>query len=152
MRENYVFHVFDSQLEAFLALVDKCPVDKRRIVPEGFETNLHWHVGHVLTVTVFHVFGLADLPEALPDLYHALFAYRSKVSDWKEEPPEWEVLITQLKEQRNRIHDMLQGNLEDRVNENFLKAENLGELVIATSAHLATHIGVVSAMLQLVRE
>ncbi|WP_261300601.1 DinB family protein [Paenibacillus andongensis] len=151
MREDFVFQLFDKQQDAFLELVKKCPENKRIVVPEGFETNLHWHVGHVLTVTEFHVFGLSEQPLVLPENYQALFAYRTRTADWKEEPPAWDLLIAQLKEQRNLIHKSLKGKLEVPVKENFLKAENFGELIVSTTAHLATHIGVVSAMLQMLK-
>ncbi|MDD9269404.1 DinB family protein [Paenibacillus sp. GCM10023248] len=152
MREPFVFHSFNKQHDAFIDLVSKCPAELRQVVPAGFETNLLWHVGHVLVVTEFHVFALADLPQVIPATYQNMFAYRTKASDWTEEPPTWDILIAQLKEQRYLINETLRGKLEVPVKENFLKADNRGELLLATSEHLATHIGVASAMIQLLQE
>ncbi|MDQ0875877.1 hypothetical protein QFZ77_004536 [Paenibacillus sp. V4I3] len=117
MREEFMFHSFNKQQDAFIDLVNKSPLDKRKVVPAGFKTNLLWHVGHVLVVTEFHVFGLADLPRVLPENYQNLFAHRTKTSDWTEEPPTWEVLIAQLKEQRYLIHETLKDKLEVSVKE-----------------------------------
>jgi hypothetical protein len=151
MKEDFVFHLFDKQLDAFIELMNKCPENQRKVVPNGFETNLHWHLGHVLTVTEYHVFGSKDQPLNLPKLYQEMFTYSTKPANWTKEPPLWERLIAQLEELRNLIHQSLKAKLDIPVRNNILKANNYRELLFATSQHLATHIGVVTAMLQILR-
>jgi hypothetical protein len=68
--------------------------------------------------------------------------------NWQEEPPAWDLLIAQLKEQLNQIHELLKDKLEVSVKENFLKGENFGELIVSTVLHLVNHLGIISAMLK----
>ncbi|BFT72251.1 DinB family protein [Paenibacillus sp. P36] len=151
MRNDFIFHILDKHLEQFIELVESCPEDKRKVVPEGFVNSIHWHLGHVLTVTEFHVFGLSEQRLVLPAKYQELFAYGSRQSHWQEEPPAWDILIAQLKEQRNQIHELLKDKLEEPVKENFLKGENYGELIVSTVLHLVNHLGIVWAMLKVLK-
>ncbi|MEK8127548.1 DinB family protein [Paenibacillus filicis] len=153
MRTEFVFHILNKHHQQLLELVETCPEDQRLTIPEGFKNNLHWHIGHVLTVTEFHVFGLSEHTpgQVLPANYQQLFAYGTKPSDWQEEPPAWDLLIAQLKDQRNQLHVLLDGKLDVPVKENFLKAETFGELLVSTTLHLVDHLGFVSALLKVLK-
>ncbi|NBD23731.1 DinB family protein [Paenibacillus glycinis] len=148
MRNEFIFEILDSRLNVLIELFEQCPEDRRRVIPQGFNNHIHWHVGHVLTVTEFHVFDLSGQPKVLPESYQALFAYGTKPADWLEEPPAWEFLIEQLKEQRYLIRESLQDKLDQPVKPNFLKAETIGELIVSTVLHIMNHAGVVSAILK----
>ncbi|WP_201007728.1 DinB family protein [Paenibacillus glycanilyticus] len=147
MRKEFVLHVFDKHLEQLIEVFGQCPPEKRDVIPEGFKNHIHWHLGHVLAVTQFHVFGLAEETPIFPGSYDNLFAYGTKPADWDEQPPQWEVLYAQLKELRRAMHETFENRLDESVPENFLKAENIGELIIATSLHMFYHQGVVYGML-----
>jgi hypothetical protein len=151
MRNDFLFHILDKHHGQLLQLVEGCPENKRNVVLEGFKNSLHWQIGHVLTVTEFHVFGLSEQTLLLPANYQTFFAYGTKPADWQEEPPAWDLLIAQLKEQHNRIRESLKDKLEVSVKENFLKAETIGELIVSTVLHLVNHVGINSAMLKVLK-
>ncbi|SFD84953.1 DinB superfamily protein [Paenibacillus catalpae] len=145
MRAEYVFHVLNKHLDQLIEVFNNCPPEKRNVIPDGFKNHIHWHLGHVLAVTQFHVFGLAEQAPIFPESYDNLFAYGTKPADWQEDEklPQWEVLIAQLNELRQAIHETFENRLDEPVNENFLKAQNIGELIYATSLHMFYHQGVV---------
>lgn len=148
MRAEFVFRVFDKHINQLINVCNQCPPEKRRVIPEGFKNNIHWHLGHVLVVMQFDVLALSEQPIILPESYRAFFAYGTKPTDWKEEPPEWDVLIAKLKELRNYIHETLKDRLNEPVKENFLQAQNIGELIHSTSLHLFYHQGIVYGMIK----
>ncbi|REE69713.1 DinB family protein [Paenibacillus taihuensis] len=152
MRKEFVFHLYNVEHDNFLKLLDKCPEEKRNITPEGFNTSIYWHLGHVLQITEFHVFGLSQQTMSLPGNYKDLFHYGTSAKVWTEEQlnqlPSWDTMIVQLKEQRERIYNTLKDRLDESVPENFKKAVSFGELILTTAAHLSNHNGVVAAMLQ----
>ncbi|SFJ14341.1 DinB superfamily protein [Paenibacillus sp. UNC496MF] len=148
MRNEFILELLDSRLNVFLRLIEQCPPDKRRVIPNGFKNHLHWHVGHVLTVTEFHVFTLSNQPAFLPERYQALFAYGTKPADWQEEPPAWNDLVSQLSAQAVLIRETFKDRLDEPVPENFLKAQTIGELIVSTELHLLDHAGFVNAMLK----
>ncbi|WP_286166395.1 DinB family protein [Peribacillus frigoritolerans] len=154
MRRDFVYHLYNVEHDRFLDLLSKCSEDKRMVVPEGFNTSLYWHLGHVLRVTEFHVFDLAAQPKTLPQKYHELFFYGTKATEWNaeqlEQLPDWDTMIALIKEQREHIYNTLKNRLDESVPEK--KVENFGELILTTAAHLSNHNGVEAAMLQVLKQ
>ncbi|OBZ15777.1 DinB family protein [Bacillus sp. FJAT-26390] len=150
MRTDFVFHNLNNQYGQLLELAAKCPVDGRHTVPEGFNNHIHWHLGHVLVSTELHILYLSDNAQEMtfPPEYLKLFGYGTKPSDWQTDPPVWELLVAQLKEQLGQLEAWLKDKLDTPVKDNFFKAETLGELVISTTVHASWHVGNVSAILK----
>ncbi|MDR6553233.1 peptide-methionine (S)-S-oxide reductase MsrA [Paenibacillus qinlingensis] len=146
MRAAFAFRLLDKHMNQFIHVCNECPPEKRGAIPEGYKNNIHWQLGHVLYITHREVLGLSKQPLILPESYKTLFAYGTKPADWTEEPPEWNVLITQLKELRTYIHDTLQDRLDEPVSENFLHAETIGELIYASTMHIFYHQGIIYGM------
>ncbi|NQX58705.1 peptide-methionine (S)-S-oxide reductase MsrA [Paenibacillus qinlingensis] len=146
MRAEFALRLLDKHMNQFIHVCNQCPPDKRGVIPEGYTNNIHWHLGHVLYIAQLEVLGLSKQTMVLPESYKGFFAYGTKPTDWKEEPPEWNVLIAHLKELCNYILDTLQDRLDEPVSENFLHAENIGELIYATTMHVSYHHGIVYGM------
>ncbi|MNG15677.1 hypothetical protein D3C84_995220 [compost metagenome] len=79
------------------------------------------------------------------------FGKDTKPADWQEEPPAWDVLVTQLKEQGERIRETLGDKLAAPVTENFFKAETLDEVILSSIVHEVNHEGMISSMLKVLR-
>ena len=148
MRAEFVFRIFDKHINQLIRVCKQCPPEKRRVIPEGFSNNIHWHLGHVLVTTEFDVLSLSEQPSILPESYKSFFAYGSKPADWKEEPPEWDLLISKLKELRNHIHEVLKDRLDEPVKENFLHAQTISELIYLTAMHMFYHQGIIYGMMK----
>lgn len=148
MREAFLFGMMDRTRERLLLQVEKCPVDKQNIVADRFNNSIQWQLGHILTVTDRLVFGLAGEKCFLPDLYQTFFGNGTKPADWTQEPPAWESIIEQLKEQPSLIRKVHTGKLNAIVKENFAKAEVVGELLQFNLSHESTHAGNINAMLK----
>jgi hypothetical protein len=151
MRDAFVFGTLDKHRGRLLQLVEGCRENKRNVVPEGFNNSVHWQIGHVLTVTERLVFGLSEQTPVIPANYQTFFGNGTKPADWQEEPPAWDLLMAQLKEQPNRICKSLKDKLEVSVKENFLKAETVGELIVSSVLHEVNHAGTISAMLKVLK-
>ena len=149
MREAFVFETLAKHRNRLLKLVEECSINKRSIVPEHFNNNLHWQIGHVLAMTEQLIFGLTNQNSALPVHYNKFFGSGTRPTDWQEDAPDWNLLMIQLKEQLDRIQERFQNKLEMPVKENFLKAECIEEVIISSVLHEVSHIGNISAMLKL---
>jgi hypothetical protein len=97
------------------------------------------------------VFGLSEQTQVIPENYPTFFANRTKPADWQEEPPAWDLLIAQLKEQPIRIREMMKDKLEVSVKENYHKAETVEELIVSSVLHEVNHLGTISAMLKVLK-
>ncbi|MDF9839774.1 MULTISPECIES: DinB family protein [unclassified Paenibacillus] len=149
MRETFVFETLGKHRNRLLKLVEECSNNKRSLVPEHFNNNLHWQIGHVLIMTEQLIFGLTNQQLALPVHYNKFFGSGTRPADWKEAAPDWDLLVIQLKEQPDRIQERFQNKHEMPVKENFLKAECTEEVIISSVLHEVNHIGNISAMLKL---
>lgn len=116
------------------------------VQPEGFNNNIHWHVGHVLTTNESLLFGFPKNTSNLPANYMELFARGTKPADWKGDVPSVSVLVTQLKDQLNRMKEIPVENLGVKLKEPFLGQETFGGLVNFALFHENLHLGHIQAM------
>ncbi|WP_201007511.1 DinB family protein [Paenibacillus glycanilyticus] len=151
MTTNFVFEVFDKHINQLIRVFKQCPPEQRKVIPYGFNNNVHWHLGHILFITQYEVLGLSGRPLVLPENYKDFFAFGTRPADWREDPPEWDLLLAQLKELRHYIHELLEDRLTEVVEENFLRAKNISELLYLTSLHLYYHQGVIYGMLKSIK-
>ncbi|SFL74074.1 DinB superfamily protein [Paenibacillus sp. 1_12] len=148
MREAFMFDTMDKYRDRLLQLVDKCPVEQRTVVPTGFNNSILWQIGHILTITEGLVFGFAGEATQIPAEYRAFFGPGTKPADWTEDPPTWEAIVEQLKQQPHRIREVFAGRLQTPIKENFAKADNVEEILMNNLLHDNNHAGTISAMLK----
>lgn len=117
------------------------------IQPEGFNNTIHWHIGHILTVTEGFLFAENG---QLPAEYQELFAPRTKPSDWKGEVPSIATLVQQLKEQHERINEISNETFNEKLAEVKLGCSTVGELAGFTFYHETYHFGQIHAMKRLI--
>lgn len=151
MSDSFVFHLLNKKYKKLFDLIKKCPENKRDVVPEGFKNSIHWQIGHILYSTENLVLRLSEQNKVLPESYQIFFAYGTKPLDWKEDPPSWNLLIEQLKEQLDYIHETLNDKLDTPVKENFLKANTIGELLVYNVSHVSEHLGVIFSMIKVLK-
>ncbi|MZQ83218.1 DUF664 domain-containing protein [Paenibacillus sp. 5J-6] len=151
MRDTFLFGALDKYRNRLLKLVEGCPEDLRNVVPEGFNNSVHWQIGHVLAVTDRLVFTLSEQASLVPNNYISFFGNGTRPADWQEEPPAWDDIIAQLKEQPAQIRESLHDKLEVPVKENMLKAATIEQLINSSVMHEANHLGVISAMMKVLK-
>jgi uncharacterized damage-inducible protein DinB len=117
------------------------------IQPEGFNNTIHWHVGHILTVTEGFLFAENG---QLPAEYKELFAPKTKPSDWKGEVPSIATLVQELKKQHERINDIPNERFNELLPEPKLGCTTVGELAGFTFYHETYHFGQIHAMKRLI--
>lgn len=83
MSEYFVFQLLNKKYQKMIYLVQKCPENKREIVPEGFKNSIQWQIGHVLYSTENLVLLLSKQKKVLPESYKTFFAYGTKPFDWE---------------------------------------------------------------------
>jgi len=149
---SYVFKLLNKKYNKLFDLIKKCPENKRDVVPEGFKNSIHWQLGHILYSTENHVLRLSEQKKVLPESYQTFFAYGTKPLDWKEEPPTCDLLIEQLKEQIDYIHEALNGKLDTDVKKNFLEANTIEDLLIYNVSHVSEHLGVIFSMIKVLNK
>jgi uncharacterized damage-inducible protein DinB len=137
-----ILNQFGMTRNFFLKKVEALPNDIVRVQPEGFNNNILWHIGHVLTVTEQFMFGFPKKTTYLPENYVELFGNGTKPADWNEENvPQLDELISQLKEQVTRLKEINVESFEQVLKKPFLGFETYGELAQMALFHEAHHLG-----------
>ncbi|MBM4763814.1 DinB family protein [Bacillus sp. B15-48] len=117
------------------------------IIPEGFNNNIQWQVGHILVVTDLFLFKDQG---NLPTNYSELFGPGSKPANWTSDVPSVETLLEQLNEQLTRINDIPAEVFSQRLPEPFIGNETVGELAAFGAFHEALHLGQIQSIKRLV--
>lgn len=121
--------------------------DVAQAIPKGFNNNIHWQVGHILTAgELFMFFG----NEQLPEHYQKLFGYGSKPADWSNDIPTLSTLLEQLNVQLERINKIPDESFQKKLREPVLGNETVGELAAMGAFHEAMHLGQIQSMKRLI--
>ncbi|MDO3412295.1 DinB family protein [Saccharibacillus sp. CPCC 101409] len=154
MTNAFVFKLMDRAVNALLKILEDVPENARGIVPDRFNNNLHWQVGHIVTVADRVVNGLSGRTPVFPQEYPAFFAPGTKPADWQGEAPAWDELVAELR----GLPDRFRADFGDKPDEplanpdNFAKAETLGDLLMLNVSHMNNHLGMVNAMARIARQ
>lgn len=144
---NLIKQQFQRTRKALAETLEGISEETLSIVPNGFNNNIHWEVGHILTAgEMFLFYGEGTLPEN----YQALFGYGSKPADWKEDVPTLAVLMQQLEEQLKRIETIPNEKFGQKLPKPVLGNETFGELAAMGAFHEAMHLGQIQAMRRLI--
>ncbi|MDR3600074.1 MAG: DinB family protein [Desulfosporosinus sp.] len=114
-------------------------------IPEGFNNNIRWNLGHVYLVQERFAFGFTQEPMQMPDEFTDLFGKDSKPSDWKVQPPTLPELIKMLEDQTSRIKEKLNNRLDEAVVNPLsmpsgLTLKTIGEFLTFSMYHEGMHV------------
>ncbi|TGE32213.1 DinB family protein [Desulfosporosinus sp. Sb-LF] len=121
------------------------------LVPEGFNNNIRWNLGHVYLSQERFAFNFAQEPMVVPNGFTELFGRDSKPSEWKVQPPTLPVLIQLLEDQTNRIEEKLSNRLDEVVANPLtmpsgLTLKTIGEYLIFSMYHEGMHVQTINML------
>ena len=117
------------------------------IVPEGFNNNIRWQLGHILVTAELFLF---KGQETLPTSYNELFGPGSKPANWTGDVPSVATLFEQLNEQLARIQEVDTTTFDIKLEKPFIGNETVGELAAMGAFHEAMHVGQIQALKRIV--
>ncbi|MDR3541944.1 MAG: DinB family protein [Desulfosporosinus sp.] len=114
-------------------------------VPEGFNNNILWNLGHILWAQEKFAFGFIPEPMQMPDGFTELFGRNTKPSEWKGQPPTLQQMIELLEDQTSRIKERLDNRLVEAVANPFtmpsgLTLKTIGEFLTFSMYHEGMHV------------
>lgn len=139
-----------SMFMKFVKNLDEKIVD---VQPEGFNNNIRWHIGHVLTTSEQMMFGYPERSTNLPLTYKALFTMGSRPADWGTEIPKLEELISHLESQTSRIREIPDEFFSQKLPFQFPieTIQTFGDMFEFMLFHEANHLGQMQAMKRIVQ-
>lgn len=121
-------------------------------IPEGFNNNVRWNLGHIATITDQLLNYPAGEKPLLPKPYHKSFANGTSPKDWNEETPALDEIIQALEEQPKQLKEKYAGRLFDPLPKPFklvsLEFKTLGDILSFNLFHEGLHTGQINTMLR----
>ncbi|TXK76770.1 DinB family protein [Paenibacillus sp. N3.4] len=146
-----IFKQFEMTRGSFIETVESISKITADVQPEGFNNTIHWHIGHVLTITEGVISYPHPITTHLPANYIELFGTGTRPSEWKGDVPSVDKLILMLKEQLVRLQRIPSGRLNQRLEEPFMGLETIAEFASIVLLHEGIHIGLIDAMKRVIK-
>ncbi|MBM7568860.1 DinB family protein [Paenibacillus sacheonensis] len=150
---NPLFKQLEFIRQLTIRAVEGRPESALNAVPNGFNNNVSWNLGHIYYVQERFAFHFAGEPMLLPDNFERMFASGTKPADWNGEAPSSETLIKLLADQQVRIQRSLQDRLYEEVKapyttKNGLTLRTVHEFLSYTLYHEGMHYNAIGLLLR----
>ncbi|MEB3102661.1 DinB family protein [Ferviditalea candida] len=146
MSEELVFKFMETARSRMLDQLENVSEELADRIPAGFNNNIRWNLGHILTVHEMLIFQLNNEKSGIPGDYVELFKNGSKPADWQQTPPSLEVLKQHLKDQMLKIRETFSGRLDQEAAKPFKEMKTIGEIINFSFYHEGLHTGYIWAM------
>lgn len=113
---HYIFKQLKFVRDNTLAQVEGVNDKQSLIVPNGFNNNVKWNLGHIYVIQEKFAFQLAGEQTQLSPQYITLFSSGTRPAEWGvQDLPTIHELIHVLSDQLFRIEQTLNGRLDDTI-------------------------------------
>ncbi|MDO7486948.1 DinB family protein [Peribacillus frigoritolerans] len=123
--ENYIFKQLRFVRDNTIGHVAEINDEISLSIPEGFNNNIKWNLGHIYVVQEIFAFHFIGEEMKIPDQFTELFSPGTKPSDWAEEVPPIHELILLLENQVRRIEQALRFRMKEDVEQPYTTSTGL---------------------------
>lgn len=148
--ESLIFGQLEMNRNRTLEMIAGVSEQQADLIPQGFNNNIRWNAGHILTIQERFAFRLIGEKMDLSEELMGLFLNGTKPADWQSAPPDMAQLRKLLEEQPARIRERLQGRLDEKLTVSFKTLERLSESLVFSIGHEGLHTGYIWALKKIV--
>lgn len=158
MDEQTVLTLMKSFRVGTLQVVDQLKknglLDRVDVIPEGFNNNIRWNLGHVAVTFEHFVYSAAGKKPLLSKEYFDSFKNGTSPADWTDETPSLDDIVSVLKQQVDQVKEKYSGKLFDPLEEPFkflgMEFKTLASLIAFAYYHEGLHTGTIKEMSRLI--
>lgn len=147
------FDILRTTRENALKTIDGFSIEELNRIPEGFNNNLIWHLGHMVVTQQLLVYGLSGLPKNVSDEWIAKYRKGTK--------PESEVSVQECEQIKSKFIstvDQMQADFEKGIFKEFktyptsfgYTMTSIEDAISFNCAHEAMHLGNLISMKKMV--
>lgn len=134
---------YRSELLSIVEGLSDAEVDK---VPEGFNNNIRWNLGHVLVDQYLWIWVLTKEDMLIPPGFNEWFGFGTGPSHFTDATPKLSALVELLKEQPYLIQERYHGKMEEEFAPTEMGMSTIEQVLIRTIFHEGLHIGAIQAL------
>ncbi|MBM7651976.1 DinB family protein [Neobacillus cucumis] len=123
---NYIFKQLRFVRENTINCVTEINDEASLFIPEGFNNNIKWNIGHIYVVQEKFAYFFIKEKMIMPNNFLELFTTGTSPINWeKQELPTISELIQLLKNQIDRIEQVLEFRLKEVIEKPFTTSTGL---------------------------
>lgn len=147
------FDILSITRKNILSLIDKLSEEQLIVIPEKFNNNILWNVGHILNSQQKLCYGLTGNPLYIPESYATLFGKGTSPKDWQNTPP-----IKEIKRSLIETSEQLKEDYNKGIFKSFneyktsfgYELRSIEDVICFNNVHEGLHLGVMMALRKLV--
>ncbi|KQM77895.1 hypothetical protein ASE74_15965 [Pedobacter sp. Leaf216] len=152
INEDFACEILRASRIRLRQLIDKSNHEILFKIPEGFNNNIIWQIGHCITSQQRHMYMRSGLPMHITKEFMESFKIGSSPNSWKINPD-----VNQVKQLLIETVDLLESDLKSRKFVNYqpfelpigFQVKNHLQALQAAIYHEAEHSGVIFTYLKL---
>ncbi len=149
--------VFQANLQVrknILEYVKELTEEQLLTIPTGFNNNIAWQLGHILTSQQSLTYALSGATMNLPMTYIKMYKKGSSPKDWETKPNIDEIKSLLISTMEYFEKDYLDGkfvNFKEYTTSVGVTLKTIEDTLIFNLAHENQHIGVIQSLVKLVK-
>ncbi|MDQ0352119.1 hypothetical protein J2R98_001953 [Alkalibacillus filiformis] len=148
MNEKAVFENANFWRKGIIQLTESMTEKELDTIPEGFNNNPRWNIGHVMAVWDRVITSSLGESSQLPEHYKELFMKGTSPQNWSDEIPRKEELISQLEIHNQKMQQIASGKLDEPLGFELYHIQSLKEAFLFLCAHESMHLATAKAQQQ----
>ncbi|MET3684360.1 hypothetical protein ABID56_002487 [Alkalibacillus flavidus] len=150
MNEQTIFVDMDFFRNGLIQLTETMSEEELDRIPQGFNNNPRWNIGHALVTTDYLVTNAVGESSQLPAHYPHLFARGTSPQDWEGKTvPTKDELLEQLKANHQSLQQLIQGKLDQSIPFEMFHLKTVEDVVKFSTSHETLHSGIAKTQNQI---
>lgn len=145
-RHEVLFEQLHTYRRELLKVVEDVSEDEADIVPDGFNNNIRWNLGHVVLDQYLWIRVLTKEDMPVPMSFNQWFGYGTNPSHFTDKTPSLSELISLLQEQPRFIEQQYRDRLEEEYPPTDMGMHTLEQVLVRTIFHEGLHMGAIQAI------
>ncbi|MCM3129671.1 MULTISPECIES: DinB family protein [unclassified Paenibacillus] len=151
-RHEVLFEQLNTYRTELLELVKDISEEEAEIVPQGFNNNIRWNLGHVIIDQYLWLRVLTKEDPPVSMAFNEWFGYGTSPSQFTDDTPSLSELVTLLNEQPRFIQETYKDRMEEEFAPTEMGMHTIEQVLIRTIFHEGLHVGAVTAIKRQIKD
>ena len=139
-RHEVLFNQLESYRSVVLAVVENLTEEEANIIPNGFNNNIRWNLGHIYLDQYLWIQAITKEKNSVTEQFNTWFGFGTSPVDFTVETPSLENLKGLLKQQLAHIKETYGDQLEVEYSPTEMNMHTIEQVLIRTMFHEGMHL------------
>jgi len=139
-RHEVLFNQLESYRSEVLAIVENITEEEANIVPDGFNNNIRWNLGHIYLDQYLWIQAVTKEKNSVIEQFNTWFGFGTSPSDFTAETPSLEKIISLLKHQPAHIKETYGDRLDVELTSTEMGMHTIEQVLVRTIFHEGMHL------------